>query len=164
MKCSKCGTVFQDGVFCPECGTKVIELADKSEKQKEEKTTISIDEQRKIQQLELEKEKYQKELELELELKRKESDRKWEQEKRKIKEENAIKNEGKTMAVMSVIMGVIALVTLGCFVIPDILGIIFALNGKKQGQMLGMAKAGLVCSIISVVLMIIVIVCAFVWG
>lgn len=164
MKCNKCGTVFHEGVFCPECGTKVIKPTDTSEKKKEEKPGISLEEQRKIQQLELEKEKYQKELDLELELKRKESARKWKQEKRKIKEEKAIKNEGKTMAVMSVIMGVIALATLGCFIIPDILGIVFALNGKKQGQMLGMAKAGLACSIISVVLMIIVIICAFVWG
>lgn len=81
MKCNKCGTVFHEGVFCPECGTKVIKPTDTSEKKKEEKPGISFEEQRKIQQLELEKEKYQKELELEL--KRKESARKWKQTKNK---------------------------------------------------------------------------------
>lgn len=82
MKCNRCGTVFHEGVFCPECGTKVIKPTDTSEKKKEEKPGISFEEQRKIQQLELEKEKYQKELELEL--KRKESARKWKQQKTKI--------------------------------------------------------------------------------
>ena len=31
MKCRNCGTEFDEGIFCPECGTKVVESDNESE-------------------------------------------------------------------------------------------------------------------------------------
>lgn len=72
----------------------------------------------------------------------------------KYQAEKKIENEGKTMAVLSLICGLFSLVTMGILFIPEILGIIFACFGKKQGKMRGQAKAGLICSLISLVIII----------
>ena len=57
MKCKKCGTKFREGVFCPECGTKVVsakedvnfetmtmgeELSSKNSKKKQKGPKIAI--------------------------------------------------------------------------------------------------------------------------
>lgn len=73
------------------------------------------------------------------------------QEKEK---EEKLKKEGKVMAVLALIFGIFSLCTLGCWFVPEILGIVFALQGKKQGVMRGQAKAGLICSCISIVMLI----------
>ena len=69
-------------------------------------------------------------------------------------EEEKLKKEGKVMAILSLIFGIFSLCTFGCWFIPEILGIVFAFQGKKQGVMRGQAKAGLICSCISVVIML----------
>lgn len=30
MKCTKCGFEFEEGIFCPECGTKNVEIEEKA--------------------------------------------------------------------------------------------------------------------------------------
>ena len=62
------------------------------------------------------------------------------------------------MAVASLICGIVSVCTFGSLIVPEVLGIIFAFQGQKQGVMRGMAKAGLICSCASIVLMIVFIV------
>lgn len=166
MKCKKCGTEFQEGLFCPECGTKMEvelskeeqELLDRGNKERE----ILLAKQR-AEQEKIAKEREDAERE-ECERRRIAEQEHIEQERlkqEKIKQEKMEKkkeNEGKTMAFLSLCCGIISLCTLGCFFIPEILGIIFAFNGKKQGVMRGKAKAGLICSIISSLIMVLIVV------
>ena len=61
MKCANCGTEFNEGLFCPECGTKYDEYESKlAELRKAE-------EERKRQEQEIENQKRQKALEIERE-------------------------------------------------------------------------------------------------
>lgn len=73
-----------------------------------------------------------------------------------IKEKRKLENEGKGMATAALIFGLFSLCTCGTFFFPEILGIVFALKGKKQGVMRGQAKVGLICSCISIVILIVV--------
>jgi len=220
MECKKCGTKFDEGIFCPECGTKVeVELSaeekeqfDKGvaereillakqkteqeriakeredaerlerEKQEQEKLAREKEAQEKAEQERLlqerkeaerlererkEKERLEKEkLEQERVAKEKAEQERMEQKriaKEKADQERAakaIENEGKTMSILSLICGITAIVSLGCWFIPEILGIVFACLGKKQGKMRGMAKAGLICSIVSIAILFGI----FAWG
>ena len=65
--------------------------------------------------------------------------------------------KGKGLAMASLIMGIISILTIGAFVIPEILGIIFALVSKKDSEMSGLAKAGMICSIISIIVFVLII-------
>ena len=128
MKCKNCGTEFEEGVFCPECGMRI-----ESELSPEEQARVNAERAKK------EAENIARE--------------KAEQERlinEQVKQNKKIENEGKTMAVLSLIFGIVSIMTLGCFFIPEILGIVFAFLGKKQGKMLEMSKAGLICSVISI--------------
>lgn len=71
-----------------------------------------------------------------------------------IKEKRKLENEGKGMAMAALIFGLLSLCTCGSLFFPEILGIVFALKGKKQGVMRGQAKVGLICSCISIVILI----------
>lgn len=93
-----------------------------------------------------------------------EAQAKAEAEKKAQEEKNMQKeaeNEGKTMSVLSLIMGIVAMVSLGALLVPEILGIVFAIKGKKQGQMRGAAKAGLVLSVLSIVVVVAAIIIGF---
>lgn len=81
-------------------------------------------------------------------------------EAKRIAEEKKQENEGKVMAILSLVMGILAICTLGALYIPEILGIIFAIHGKKQGVMRKQAKSGLICSIVSIVIFIIIFILA----
>ena len=41
MKCKNCGAEFNEGVFCPECGTKVEIELDKEESKRQEQNQIA---------------------------------------------------------------------------------------------------------------------------
>lgn len=178
MKCRKCGTEFEEGMFCPECGTRVEEEQSQKIIETEEKSVdpaIEIERQ-KTEQARIEKEKVETELELakqKIEQEKLEMERKKQQEveqkriqeeqeaDKKRKEQKKMENEGKVMSILALIAGICSLLTLGCFVIPEVLGIVFALFGKKAGKMRGAAKAGLICSIISIVLIVAIMILAF---
>lgn len=117
MKCKNCGTEFNEGIICPECGTRM-----------EENISVSVPVQSNNGNLE--KEVTGKKTE----------------------------NEGKTMAILSLICGILSIITMGILFIPEILGIIFACLGKKQGKMRGQAIAGLICSILSLVIIMTVVI------
>ena len=66
MKCTKCGTVFEEGLFCPECGTKYDEeeakLAEQKERERAETERLA-EEQRKEEEKLAEQKKREAELE-----------------------------------------------------------------------------------------------------
>lgn len=92
-----------------------------------------------------------------------EAKREAERIKKEKNEQKKAENEGRVMAVLSLAFGIISLCTFGVFIIPEIVGIVFAFKGKKQGIMRGMAKAGLVCSCISIVILV-GLFCIIIWG
>lgn len=87
-------------------------------------------------------------------------------EKRKKKEalaaEKKIANEGKNWAVLSLVFGVLALITGGGLIVPEILGIVFAKKGNKDGKMRKEAKAGFICSLISIAVAVLCIIIALI--
>lgn len=73
-------------------------------------------------------------------------------EKKELAQKRAIENEGKGPAIVSLILGIVSIVTGGMFIIPAVIGLIVSNRGKKQGKKLSIAKAGFILSIISLVL------------
>lgn len=183
MVCKNCGAEFSEGVFCPECGTKIVQEA--SDKEKENKVIdyeLEMQKQ-KTEQERLAKEKTEKEAELakirleqakleEERLKRKarldaenkikiEAERKEKEEEKqreaKLIEQKKIENEGKGMAILSLICGIVAVCSGGAFFIPEILGIVFSLLGKKQGKMRKMSIVGMILSVVSIGMLVAII-------
>ncbi|MBQ8116937.1 MAG: DUF4190 domain-containing protein [Lachnospiraceae bacterium] len=118
MKCKNCGYEY-NGMFCPECGTRNEDNAS-AQVVKAGNTT------KEQEPLETQKDKVEK--------------------KQGVSETQSAENEGKTMAVLSLVFGIIGLCTCGTLWIPQILGIVFGLLGKKQGKMRGMAKGAFLLS------------------
>lgn len=176
MKCKNCGFEFEDGIFCPECGTNNSQISlEEQEKVEEEKARKDAeDNARRMAELEAEKarlELRQKEKEAEiaqtkleqekLEKEKREAERMVAEEKAKRKADKVEANEGKIWAVLSVIMGALSIISMGLFVVPEIVGIVFSVKGKKQGKMRKMAMWGLVLNIISVIIAILILVLVF---
>lgn len=179
MKCKNCGTEFLEGIFCPECGTRMEDNISKSvseqsndavsEKERLAKELAEHEleiERQKIEQVRLEKERIEIELnkkkaELEqakrtevLRTKKEEEDIQKKDVSPNHNVEEKIEKEGMVMAALSLVCGIVSLMTMGGLFVPEILGIVFACLGKKQGKMRGLAKAGFICSIISIIILI----------
>lgn len=134
MKCKKCGTEFNEGIFCPECGEKYNELVKENIKNQEfienkqnDNEVINSDSGKKV-----------------------EKDKEIINNSQNNKDET--KETGRTMAILSLVFGIISLLSCGILIIPEILGIIFGMKGKENKNMSGMASAGLICSIIALVM------------
>ncbi len=137
------------------------------------------------QELEFEAEKRRHELNLEIEQKKAEVER---QEAKRIEAEKAecerlakkraeqeaierkkaeevrlkkIENEGKAMSVISLILGIVSLLTGGIFIVPEILGIVFAFKGKKAGKMRKGSIAGIILSALAIIAFIVIIIVSF---
>lgn len=181
MKCKKCGAEFTEGIFCPECGTQIdvpedskcVDVDKKGEEisleeaAAERKKAAEFEAQRRRQQaiIVAEQRKYEQQENLQrngieiLEKEEQVGQQRIEYEKKEPKkEEISAQNAGKPMAIASLVLGIVSLCTFGLFVIPEILGIVFAFLSEKQGKMLGEAKAGLICSIIGIVIFIIILI------
>ena len=144
MKCKNCGNEFTEGIFCPECGTK-IDVSNDSKN-----VEVTKDEE-KVKELENQKSK--EEVIVAEQPKRKQEEALQEkkiEEQVRIENEKEKQNAGKPMAIASLIFGIISICSLGAFIIPEILGIVFAFISKKGDKMKGTAKAGLICSIIGI--------------
>lgn len=170
MKCKNCGFEFPQGKFCPKCGNPVDDIADSSantdntvsketEEEKKQEHFASkkteLDAEKAKQEVEIEKQKTEQAKignEVKINQMRTEQEQKNESEK--------INKSSDTFAVISLVCGIVSLCTLGCFYIPEILGIIFSFRGKRDGKMLPKAKAGLICSILSIVVMVVIIIVA----
>ena len=158
--CKKCGAEVE-GLFCPKCGSRIEDSISPEEKERLEAKLKQEEEDRrareKAEQDKIAKERAEKEAELaKVKIEQDRIEKENAEKKRAEAEAKKAENEGKTMAILSLICGIIGLCSCGLFVIPDILGIVFAFLGKKKGKMRGLAKAGLICSIVSIIMMIVV--------
>lgn len=148
MKCKVCGTEFTEGVFCPECGARF----DAGEKNAKVENQTAFHAESEPQQVEAENksEKKQKNIdEKEIKSEKKES----------VKSENPVfekHDDGKAFSIVSLVCGIISICSMGLLIVPEILGIVFAFLSKKKKKMSGMAKAGLICSIVGIIIPIIV--------
>lgn len=180
MICNNCGAEIPEGIFCPECGTRVVDEppeekpvqppAQNTEKEIElakiELEKERLKNERMVQELEKERvlaeQKNQERAFKEQEAKEKAAKQKQEAEIKAAKREQfKADNQGKVMGTLSLICGFIAIFTLGAAFLPEILGIIFALKGKKNGVMWGTAKAGLILSVLSIPAFIIAVIVCF---
>lgn len=65
-----------------------------------------------------------------------------------------ISHSSKALGVIALIFGIVSIVTLGCFYIPEIVAIICGVLSKdSNGKRTELGKAGLICGIIGAVLL-----------
>ena len=132
-----------------------VEAINKTKAEKAAEARKQEEERKEAERIQREKAAEEQRAREQLELAKKEEAERLKQEKRVLKK---MENEGKAMAGASLICGIVSVCTFGSLIVPEVLGIIFAFQGQKQGVMRGMAKAGLICSCASIVLMIVFIV------
>lgn len=83
--------------------------------------------------------------------------------KEKAKDNGQPKNSG--MSIASLVFGLIAICTFGTLYIPEILGIVFGIVGiLDKDRKHNLAVAGLILSILSIVIMIVVVALALILG
>lgn len=77
-----------------------------------------------------------------------------------VQDESQMRQSG--FGIASFIFGIISIITLGSFYFPEIIGIAFGIAGlKDKSKKHGMAKAGLIMSIIGTVILILLFVLIF---
>ncbi len=59
--------------------------------------------------------------------------------------------------IAAFVLGIISILTMGCFIIPEILGIIFGIIGIKKSDKHTLALLGLIFSIISALLIVFIL-------
>ncbi len=147
---------------------------------KKKRQEIELDSEKRRKELEFELEKKRQQAKLEAEIKRAEEERiekkrieteqkearKAEIEKKAAEEKAAAKKAEQQArapyrrAIISIVLGVISIFTIGCFIVPEIVGVIFALKARTDGKLVKNAKIGLALNLISVVLLVVIII----WG
>ena len=81
-----------------------------------------------------------------------------------VMEEEPLLKQSKT-GIAALVMGILAIVTLGSFIIFDILGIVFGVIGlRKKDRKTGFAKAGLILSLAATVIIVVVVTGAVLFG
>lgn len=59
--------------------------------------------------------------------------------------------------IVAFILGIISILTMGCFIIPEILGIIFGCIGIKKSSKHTLALLGLIFSIVGILILILIL-------
>lgn len=69
-----------------------------------------------------------------------------------------VEKKGKGFAIASLVLGIFSILSFGILFVPEVLGVIFAFVSKNGKPMLGLAKGGLICSIVGFVILVLLIV------
>lgn len=136
MKCSNCGFVFEEGIFCPECGTKY---------EVEEKDSLEIPSANEVEL----NESVENNVTTEPIVSEVTTD---------IINQPVVQPKGQcTLGIVSFVLGIASVLTIGPLLIPEIVGIILGAKGKKDTEYkTGLAKAGFVINSILLVLWILI--------
>lgn len=152
MKCKNCGVEFPEGIFCPECGTK-------HEEQKDELNGIFCDNDIPVAEhgnIVIEDIKV---------VQKQEAIPSTKGEEKYVDNTKVSKTKNSVWGIISFVFGIISIITLGAFVIPQIVGIICGIVALAQkGYKKGLAIAGLVMSVIVMIGVIVLVALALMLG
>ena len=156
MKCKKCGTVFEVGVFCPECGTRnEAEISPEEQAKKQEEERIAKEknerEEKEKRELELARQKTEQER-----IAKERAEKEAEAEKAKLElarleKEKREKKKGSAMETVALVFGIISLVTCGSGIVPGVIALVCALQCKENGEIPSRAKTGMTCGMIGLI-------------
>ena len=182
MKCKNCGFEFDEGIFCPECGTKFDNNANiqHEEEQKNIEDNPNEKEYSSIMDVPFDKifgdifgDLFEKNADSTTSKQKTEenvniSDEKAELGKSKknqtdpkeaqevIKGKNGTKSQS-VMGILSFIIGILSFCCIGFMLVPEIVGLILGIKGKKDPEhKTGLAKAGFVVNIVSLGLWVLI--------
>ena len=154
MKCNNCGFEFDEGIFCPECGTKFEN--EQVAEQKEEIPKEDKADQEKVDHI------FE---DVFIEQSVQENTFPSEHEPQKIDQVDATssvntsiepKNQS-VMGIVSFVIGILSLLCIGGFIVPEIVGIVLGSKAKKEVESkTGLAKAGFILNIVSLAFWVLV--------
>lgn len=137
MKCVNCGFEFKEGIFCPECGKKIeITTSPSFDNNPSEDKIQNMNEQQRIEKLEIVNAT---------------------QTKSANKTQNIQPKD--TMGTVSLAAGILSIVTLGCWLLPEIIAIVCGIQANKNKSSKN-AKAGIIGTIMFVFILVIMLVFA----
>lgn len=184
MKCKNCGFEFDEGIFCPECGTKFDNNAniqheeeqkniEDNPNEKEDSTIMDVpfdkifgdifgDLFEKNADSTTNKQKTEDNVNIsdeKAELGKSEKNQTDPKEAQEvIKGKNGTKSQS-AMGILSFIIGILSFCCIGFMLVPEIVGLILGIKGKKDPEhKTGLAKAGFVVNIVSLGLWVLILV------
>lgn len=156
MKCENCGTEFSEGVFCPECGTRIKpELSSEEHAKKQEAEQIAkekAEEEKNNRELELAKQKTEQERIAKERAEKEAEAEKARLELAQIEKEKREKKKGNAVETVALVFGIISLVTCGSGIVPGVIAIVCALQCKENGEMPSKARTGMICGVIGLII------------